>query len=48
MTQTAPEAPSEDLPPPPRVIVLGFIGGIATGLGRTAGAGSPGWLQSLL
>jgi hypothetical protein len=30
------------------VVTLGFLGGIATGLGRTAGAELLGWLQSLL
>jgi hypothetical protein len=51
MTQTAPEAPQRKTSRLRRiaaVVILGFIGGIATSLGRTAGAELPDWLQLLL
>ncbi|MEV7003308.1 hypothetical protein AB0N62_37355 [Streptomyces sp. NPDC093982] len=51
MTQTAPRAPQRKTPRLRRtaaVVILGFIGGIATGLGRTAGAELSAWLQLLL
>ncbi|MFP8941698.1 hypothetical protein ACLIYM_09710 [Streptomyces fenghuangensis] len=51
MNQTAPEAPQRKTSRLRRVaavVILGFIGGIATGLGRTAGAELPDWLQLLL
>ncbi|MFD8060921.1 MULTISPECIES: hypothetical protein [Streptomyces] len=51
MTQTAPEAPQRKtsrLRRAAAVVILGFIGGIATGLGSTAGAELPNWLQLLL
>ncbi|WP_329568727.1 hypothetical protein [Streptomyces sp. NBC_01361] len=51
MTQTAPEAPQRKtsrLRRTAAVVILGFIGGIATGLGRTAGAELLDWVQLLL
>ncbi|MFJ4624684.1 hypothetical protein [Streptomyces sp. NPDC088812] len=51
MTQTIPQAPQRKtsrLRRAAAVVILGFIGGIATGLGRIAGAEFPDWLQLLL
>ncbi|MFB7464681.1 MULTISPECIES: hypothetical protein [Streptomyces] len=51
MTQTPPEAPrpkTSHLRRAATVVILGFIGGLATSLGRTAGAELPDWLQLLL
>lgn len=51
MNQTAPEAPQRKtfrLRRAAAVVILGFVGGIATELGRAAGAELPNWLQLLL
>lgn len=51
MTQTAPEAPQRKnsrLRRTAAVVILGFIGGIATGLGTAAGSALPDWLHLLL
>ncbi|MGW5136187.1 hypothetical protein [Streptomyces sp. NPDC004135] len=51
MTQTASEAPQRKtsrLRRAAAVVILGFMGGIATGLGRIAGAEIWDWLKLLL